>query len=342
MSLPPTPAYPTIEGRPCGARWTSRKEVTGKLPRTSYGTQFSHIVEPIIRNRDVVEQIAWSGDSLEALIGEIDDRIFELENLVATKSPSATEPGEFAKYGLTRDEQRSLRWLLIRARAYLIDAEQIWNAWVDRPNGNWPLDEEDTVWTFSPQCYGRPEGEVIEVGDGRPLRLRCPTYSEYLKRPQDRRAIASLISDALAHVWCAEYGYWKLRTYKDAVEGFERLPASQIDDLTLPGFDPQPSPAFGDELAAPTTPIDPCRDFAIGCPPGEAPDPEIGDCPTGFCPEEPEEDPGATPEAFPAPPAPQPPTEPTEAPLARYRTPILIAGAGTLVATGLAFAVMRR
>lgn len=349
MSLPPTPAYPTIDGQPCGARWTSRKEVTGKLPGTSYGTQFSYIIEPIVSDREVVNQIAWSGADLEALLGQIDDRIFELEDLIAgPQPPSATDPGDVAKYGLTRSEQRSLRWLLSRARAYLLDAEQIWNKWADRPDGIWPLDREDTIWTFSPECYGRDGGEIIEVGgNGRSLRLRCPTYSEYLRRPQDRQAIASRISDALAHTWCAEYGYWKLRTYKDAVEGFERLPGSQIGDLTLPGPEPEPAPGPGypGGLATPTTPVDPCRDFAIGCPPGQEPDPDLGECPVGFCPETPDEDPGVpppAPEGFPSPLPPEGAPVPADPPLARYRTPILVAGAGTLLVTGITFAVLSR
>ncbi len=336
MALPP-PGYPPIRGQACGADWSEPTVVTGHLPGTGFGSKFKHTIQPVSNNRGVVLSI---GDDREDQI-QLRDKILDVianrrEQLVAFVPPYLA---------LTSKERDSIEWLLDHAEAELEAANEIWEKWSERQHGRWPLDLGDNVADYGGGvCEGVDMGKWIRVGGNRGYNTLCPSLSEIMKRASDRASIAKRFSDALAHVYCAEYGYWRLSLYKQAYNEYKDLPGSGL------GLKAPEGPVITPGLMVPglglagKVPLDPCKDFGMGCPPGEEPE----DCPSGFC-LDPDDlpDPGEVPEL-------DIPPEGEGGPLVpeilvppppeakRWVVPsLIVSGLGALLFTGVAYSAMR-
>jgi hypothetical protein len=327
MALPPA-GYPKIAGRACGENWDQTIAVNGKIPKTNYGSQFRDTVRPIATDKFYVTEGSFGRDreAQQSLAAQIDQRIIELQS-------------ELPDSELTFKERQSIQWLLTRARAYLREANQIWKDWLERPGGAWPLDLDYQEFAGG-VCTLDDRGSWKEAGGPRGgISVWCPDGNEIMDHAADRFRIGALFSDALAHVYCAEYGLKRLRLYKEAVAAYASRPGSGIG-----GFQQTPG-AAGLDLSQIQgvllgEGIDPCKDLGINCPEGEEPE----GCPSGFC-MDPEglPDPGIPDEPTGVP-LDQAPTAPAPAPSSPLRKPStwFVAGAGTLVMTGIVYAVASR
>ena len=346
MSLPPS-GYPKIRGKACGEAWARPTVVTGLRPNTGFGSQFKHTVQPIIHTNvlnigDDREQQEDYASKITARIDSLRERLDE--HLIG--DPLRLGP----------DHRKQIEWLLTHAEAELEGADHLWNKWSDRVGGSWPLSRGDDGSEFMGGVCGNKDHPgadgssfdavhaVAHAGKwydppGRTGDVLCPSPTETLQRPKDRKAIGFRFFDALAHVYCAEFGYWRLRLYKEAYEAYKDRPTSGPGDKTVaPGTAPPKFPGPGSLLDAP---LDPCTEFGMGCGPGEAPE----GCPSGFCPPDPEDlpDPGEIPElddmegvgeGHPPVPVPVPET-------GGIKPWHLFAGGATvLVTTGIVFGVM--
>ena len=336
MALPP-PGFPKIRGQACGADWSEPTVVTGHLPGTGFGSQFKHTVQPVSNNRGVVLAIGDDRDEQIQLRDKILDTIANRRQQLVAWVPHYL--------ALTLKESDSIEWLLDHSEAELEAANDVWEKWSERQGGRWPLDMGDNIADYGGGvCSMAQRGKMIRVGGNRGYNTLCPSRSEINERPHDRLVIGQRFSDALAHLYCAEYGYWRLSLYKRAYNEYKDLPTAGVGGITtpqepgvvIPGLQPTGLGLAGKE------PIDPCEDLGLDCPPGE--DPE--GCPSGFCPDLGEfPDPGEVPEAdipegegdplvpdIPVPPAPGG---------ARRAAPYIVSGLVALGVTGVAYSVMR-
>lgn len=259
MALPPA-GFPKIRGRRCGEDWTVPTVVTGKLPKIPFGNQFKHTVEPITNSVAHVLNIADDEAAQVELATQIRAGVRDIDSRLRAQVPPALR--------FSIKETQQIAWLLAHALAELDVAEQIADAW--RGYG-WPLGLGDRYHERGPSPRdpaprGRESVSCFSPSDpneGAATLFPCPSPNDLAQRKEDRRLVGKRFSDALAHLYCAQYGYWRIRLYKEAARAY-------LD---------RPSAGGGDSFAAPTKDVDPCRDLGIGCPPGEEPD----DCPTGLC-----------------------------------------------------------
>ena len=320
--MPPT-GYPQINGKPCGSDWTVPVKITGLLPGTGFGSQFAQTLQPLTNNWPLIANIGGDERDQEIYADKIRERVAWVREKV--HAPLFGDP-----LGFTDKQKKSIEWLLDRSLAELDVAQLIWDTWATREGGLWPLNMGDTLSTF-PDCIGRQPGEWIEVG-ARKTEFRCPTTYELNQRETDRRTIGERFNDALANLFCAEYGYWKLRLNLQAYEAYKKTPAGATGGFraTPEG----PGRPLGPMVLTGKPPPDPCKEWGIGCEPGEEPD----DCPSGWCPD---------PDDLPPPDAPGGPlgmpTAPEVAEPMWIRPEYVIgAAAGVLVVSGIVAATMGR
>lgn len=333
MSLPPS-SYPKLRGQPCGADWSKPTVVNGHLPGTGWGSQFKHTIEPVLPSRTPLINLGSARDEQIVLRDKIVDAIANRRAQLGAFTPSYMV--------LDAEEKDSIEWLLDHAEAELDAADDLWDKWDDRAGGRWPLNLSDSLSTYGGGvCTQNDMGSWKRVSDGhRAYNTLCPSWVEIEQRSKDRRAIEKHFDHALAHLYCADYGYWRLSLYKEAYHAYKEQPGSGIGGKLTPGQGgPVVTPGLqipGMGLAGKT--LDPCRDFGMDCPPGEPKPPE---CPSGFC---------IDPEALPDPGVVQPPEggplvpepEPTAPGMKRVKAPYyIVGGLGALVLTGVAYQAYR-
>lgn len=298
LGVMPTPrSFPQTNGKPCGSEWWRELTVTGHIPGTGYGGQFTKTIKPIVptvERRSVLN----AGVSREAQLdfkSDIYDRIEKIRGKLQMGP-------QFGVEQLTAGETEQIEWLLDRSEEALSVADELWFKWVHRGLGThqskhgtvrsaWPLDQTpDTFAGFSAYCRPDDYGNWIwENKYGEFPRSKtdvlCPTHIEVFMRGKDRKLIGTMISEALQHVYCAEWGYWRIRLFKRAGDRYRKRPDSEIGGFTT---DPGTGGGGGgsrfegpNTLSGKVRDIDPCRDMGIGCPKGEEPE----GCLSGFCPD---------------------------------------------------------
>lgn len=228
MAKPPS-NFPreTKSNKPCGSSWSKSLVVNGSLPGWSFGKDFKHTVTPIVSS--VPAGVDRYDEKAEELRDKIQARVNDLRD--------RTGSGAFAPVGddavLTAKQAKSLQWLLDSAEVELARALGFHDKWEDR---QYSLNKGDTLDDFYGPCGGRPGAQVEVSTAGRPTVLQCPTLNELKSRALDRAAIRLHFTDALYHVRCAEYGYWKLAMVAKAQD------AAGVGELDFaPAADPEPA-----------------------------------------------------------------------------------------------------
>ncbi|MCH9637734.1 MAG: hypothetical protein K0U16_07305 [Gammaproteobacteria bacterium] len=339
MALPPS-GYPKINGKACGQEWYKPIVVTGHIPGTGWGSQYKHTIQPIRKSPSKLRKIGSDRREQERLADTMRSSIDAYRRMVI---PSTGQP---KRLRFTQRERDSIDWLLDRADAYLEAADALWLRWANRTGGEWPLDLGDKLSDFAGGvCPPEFMGSWITSGP-RGTEFLCPSQSEIDQREGARSTIGLLFDDALAHLYCAQYGYWQLHLYKKAVAAYDDLPTADIGDMTIEPGPAEPPDFLGpQDIVAKTRPVDPCKELGINCPPGEEPEPD--DCPGQWCPPDTDgfPDPGEVPEVDEGdlggagPPAVPPVDEDTKR---RRRAAYAIGGgAAAAIVTGVIVAVLR-
>jgi hypothetical protein len=198
------PERPTLPN--CGATWAQQWTVTGELP-SGFGDDFTHVLVPVTKavNANVASD--------EAAADALRDKIVARIKTIRTKA----FPGQFGDDPWLTDKQSAaLQWLLMHAEAELDAVSSLYDKWSYREEGPWPLDEAAVEWA---DCKGKA-GQWVTVGargsQGRNVQWLCPTRAEIKQRAADQKAIVERFKDALRHVRCAEFGYWRIRLVAEA------------------------------------------------------------------------------------------------------------------------------
>jgi len=126
----------------------------------------------------------------------------------------------------------------------------------------------------------------------------CPTGGDFAQRKEDREDIRAHLVDALYHVRCAEFGFYRLLLVSMAIDDLEKLP-----DFAPPSPPPAPPPKSPFGVFLPPTPAPPTHPPGFGfTPPPEQPGP-------GFTLPDPDDlpDPEEIPESTEVPEEPTPP-----------------------------------
>jgi hypothetical protein len=300
MALPPR-SFPEIRGRRCGEDWTVPTVVTGKLPKIPFGNNYRHTIYPVTASVALVLNIADDRDQLEYLESQIRSNVRRIDGYLRRDEP------DYLSFSM--NETKQIAWLLAHALAELDSALRLVANWDDY---GWPIETGDTYKHVADRCYS---DTPVPPGQEEAYHFRCPEPTQLAVRKADRKAIGRAVSDSLAHLYCAEYGYWRLRLFKQAAHAYLQREAAGGQDT----------------LVTPTVPVDPCKDFGIGCPPGEGPE----GCPSGLC---------VDPDTLPDPtdvPLGEPGVIPADIHEATSRAPVyVIAGGGVLLAATIIYVAL--
>ncbi len=179
----------------CGDSWASPLTVTGLIPGTAFGAAFEHTIEPVLSY--VSPDVGKSETTADALRDKIQTAIDVMRGeLQGDDTISATN-------------EKAIDWLLIHAEAELASVFKLYDKWRYREWGSFPLEMSGLDDVAFADCSGKL-GEYVNVATaGRDLKLRCPTQGELVQRAKDRSKIRGRFMDALRHLRCAQFGWWR-------------------------------------------------------------------------------------------------------------------------------------
>ena len=334
----------------CGNSWPDLITVNGMIPGTGgYGSDRTQSLLPVATMPSGNDWYSYDGAAERKFIEDIKYRLGQVD----TERFTAGQRGD-----LSLKEADAVRYLANLARNNLERVQNIYRFWngelevhpqtgsrlpVDAPaprhpgsgsnlRSEWPLQAGVSLAKYMSECTNKSD-EWVETSEGpRVVRLYyCHGIEIRIERVEDRERIRRLIIDAAAAVRCAHFGLWRMTLYNQALKkwrehqtglGFGQRPGEYVPPL---GFEQRPG-----EYVPP---------LGFGFPPElpVIPDPETPE------PEEPEE-PIPTGFGEPTPPVPTPPVPmvPVAEQVRSKPLPFIIAGASTLVVTGVVLAIMSR
>ena len=288
----------------CGDSYRKLILANGLLPNTKgFGLHLRHTVRPVVLPGSVT-------DPADTDAGVNEETIESIRAMVQERLGKVLDGIELNDHLFRKADRDSLRWLVRHSEAELEAATQIWERWADREEGSWSLDNGDTLDTFwqprDPRdCfdpdelmdppgpnYGRwvPSRHAIAGTPSAGVQVRCPTLDEVAARPFDRTAIQDRLRDALRHLRCAEYWYWRVLLYRRALQEWEEKEPGIVVTSSFAALPPvgqpvkefEPPPLIDPKLGIYRPPPDP-PDFR---PPStdDLPDPDSVPMPDGAAP----------------------------------------------------------
>ncbi len=345
----------------CGDSWPDKITVDGMIPGTGgYGSDRTKTLLAVATMPSGNDWYSYDGAAEREFIEEITFRLGQVDGDIF----NADQQGD-----LSLEEVAAVRYLTTIARNNLARVRNIYLFWngdlevhpqtgvrlaKDDPSGRiseWPLQAGASLDQYMPECANKSnewvsDQELMWTESTEPMRsgetglnmahLRyyyCHGLGRKQERAKDRERIRRLTIDAASAVRCAHFGVTRMKLYNEAYKewsrhqtglGFGQTPGEFVPQL---GFEQRP----GEYI--------PPMGFAIppdlpGIPDPDTPDLEPEEpVPAGFGEAAPEVPVGA--------PAPGP-IVPVSEPLLSKPLPYIIAGVGTIVATGVVIAVLGR
>lgn len=236
--MKPPSGYPSENGAtaPCGWTWNTNVTITGEIPGFDYGASKKITLGPIVYQGSIPTSWGRGSKSEAQFIHTVQQAILQAQadvNGLLSGDPDPSN-GFQPEDVLTGKQANSLGWLLAHAEAQLEAAQEIYDFWLHRYGGSWPLTSEDDVASFYGPCVMEPRGSWVEGSRGD--KLLCPLASEPVKREMDRARIHARLEDAVHLVRCAQWGMWRLVLYGRARRAW--FVKHGIDDFVGPKVGP--------------------------------------------------------------------------------------------------------